>query len=334
MTVRVLHDDDSIADLVADYIEAVKEGRHTTGRRAQRKPRAATVAMYKAVMDVFLKWAGSVKLSDPAALDEKAIDRFTRHLETRPGKNGKPLTSTTIQSYARDVSTFLRWAHKRGSVVGDVRMVVAKPESKRLRPENLLTQSEVALLITSAAKLRDKVLIRMLAQTGCRLGELLSLRVGDVHREDGICYVLFPNGKTGARTAGVERDLYRMLGDYVKTRPGGTDEETPVFLSERKARKGGYLPITDSGVQQMLSKLADDCEIKKPVYAHGFRHLFATEYMRGDDKPGGVRGDPVTLAKILGHRGLTMINATYAKFSDRDIQRATLDHLERMKRRA
>jgi integrase/recombinase XerD len=337
---------DSIADLVSEYLEAVKAGRHTTGKRKQKIPRAATVAMYTSVLrDVFLKWTIRVKLTDPSEITDKVLDRFREYLAAKRDKKGKPLSGTTIQSYARDVSSFLRWAHKRGATA-DVRMVVQDPGEPEF---DLLTQGEVRKLIETAGPLRDKIIVRLLAETGCRLGELLALTVSDIHREDGFHYVAFVDRehstrrlktKDSARTAAIQRDLFKDLREYVNARPGSHEDDAFVFMSERRSRKNGYEPLSASGIQQMLKHLGEDAQIRPDkdgrsrVHAHAFRHLFATEYLRGDDKPGGVRGDPVTLAKILGHRSLAMIQRTYDKRNDRDIQRATLDHLDRLRKRA
>jgi integrase len=365
-TLRVLKDD-SIEDLVGDYIAAVCVGRHTTGKRKQKTPRHATVAMYAAVLGdprnvldrkngpndgVFLAWTKSVKLTDPADLDDKALDRFVRDLETRKGKNGKPLTATTIQSYARDCSSFLRWAHKRGAVA-DVHMVVEEPP----KPEfDLLTQAEVTKLVEMAGSLRDRIIVRILAECGCRLGELLALTVGDVRREDGVHFIAFVDRegkdstgreyrrlktKRSARTAAIAKDLYGDLRSYLngdRKLQGSTEDDASIFLSARRSRKNGFEPLSDSGVQQLLKHLGEDAEIRldkhgrSRVHAHAFRHRYATDYMNGDGKPNGQRGDPVTLARIIGHSGLTMIQKTYDKRDESAIRREMLDHLERRKR--
>jgi integrase len=342
---RVLRDD-TIGDLVTDYLDAVREGRHTTGKRAQKKPRAATIATYESIISrVFLRWAEAAKL-EPADLDDKALDKFTRYLQNEPGKNGKRLTAQTIASYARDVNTFLRWTAKRGATQA-VRMVVEAPSNaarKKKMQDSLLRQDEIAKLVSSAKSLRDRIIVRILVETGCRLGELLSLTIADVHREDSVHYLSFVDRENGrrlktedsARTAAIAKDLFKDLRDYVNARPGSTNEDAPIFMSERRSRKNGYEPLNDSGVQQMIKHLAEDSGIAKPerVHAHGFRHLYAVEYLRPDPKT-GVGGDPVTLAKILGHSGLTMINDTYtAGWQERDTQNAMLAQLERLKKRA
>ena len=159
---------------------------------------------------------------------------------------------------------------------------------------------------------------------------------GNVHRDDGVHYLTFVDRENGrrlktkdsARTAAIQRDLFKDLATYINARPGSTEEDAPIFISERRSRQNGYEPLNDSGVQQMLKNLAKDSGIAKPqrVHAHMFRHLYATEYMRETH-------DPVTLSRILGHSGLQMINATYANLDQRDTQNAMLAQLERIRRR-
>jgi integrase/recombinase XerD len=62
--------------------------------------------------------------------------------------------------------------------------------------ENLLTEQEVKRLAESVLNLRDRALILVLCESGCRVGEILSLKVGGV-RFDQYGAVLFVDGKTG-----------------------------------------------------------------------------------------------------------------------------------------
>jgi integrase len=312
---------DSLRDLVGDYLEAVKVGRHTTSKRKKTIPRSATVALYRTILlDVFMPWADSVGLTDPAEITEDALDKFTEYLQTKPGKNnGRPLSVTTIQSYGRDVNTFLKWAHSQGGVA-DVHMTTETPPDQEF---DLLTRTEIDAMVKTAGSLRDKLIVRILSDTGCRLGELLSLTIGDVVKEDGRHFLNF-RGKTGHRTAGIERELYRDLITYIKARPGSDEHKAMVFMSERKSAKNGYAPLTTSGVQQMLTHLGEDAKVEKRVYAHLLRHGYATEFLRG-------HGDPVTLARVLGHKNLTMIQRVYTHLNDQDVQAAMLAHLGRVR---
>jgi integrase/recombinase XerD len=312
---------DTLRDLVDDYLAAVKSGRATSKKAKQGViPKSATVSQYRTILkDVFLPWAASVKLTDPADVTEAALERFTKHLVTNPGAKGRPLSAVTVKTYGRGVNLMLGWANRRGDMAA-VRMFTNAPETPKF---DLLTRSEIAALVKQADTPRDRLIVRILSDTGCRLGELLNLTIGDVVREEGRHYLRL-RGKTGSRTAGIERELYRDLVSYINGgRKGPAGEKAAVFMSERKT-SAGYQPLKASGVQQLLSHLGEDAGISKRVYAHLLRHGYATEALN--------KGMPETvLMRVLGHRSLDMISRVYVHLADDDVQRAMVEHLDRVR---
>jgi integrase/recombinase XerD len=72
-----------------------------------------------------------------------------------------------------------------------------------------------------------------------------------------------------------------------------------------------------SGVSQLLHALAVTAGIKKRVHPHLLRHSFATWAL--------TRGmNPLTLAQILGHSSLVMIQNVYAHLTPADSYEALL----------
>ena len=65
-------------------------------------------------------------------------------------------------------------------------------------PEELLTEDEVLMMANRADNLRDKALILVLYETGCRIGELISLSIKNVIF-DQYGAILRVTGKTGDR---------------------------------------------------------------------------------------------------------------------------------------
>ena len=165
---------------------------------------------------------------------------------------------------------------------------------------------------------RDKLIVRVLADTGLRLGELLALRPDDVRVEGGKHMLKIPGreragGGRGAWVGGkgdkerlvpISPSLARRLRRFAdRSRPEATSDR--LFLTLRRGRASGQLDgLTESAVEQMIRNLAETAGIKKRVYPHLLRHSFATEYLRRG-------GNPILLQQILGHGSLTMITQTY-----------------------
>lgn len=264
---------------------------------------------------VFLPWARTRELTEPGDLTQRLIDRFTADLYDS-GNDGRPLSRDTIHSYVRPVRQFLRWAHREGDLTTAI-----LPQLPRLnrRVIDVLARDEIDKLEACAQTERDKLVIRLLADTGIRSGELCALRVGDVTRQER-GHLLKVHGKGDKeRLVPLRPELARRIERFVKGRPAGLSTNH-LFYSLRRRADGEYPPITGSGVGQMLDNAADRAGINRRVYPHLLRHSFATEALR--------RGmNPVQLAQILGHSGLQMIDRVYSHLTTTDAYDAMMQML-------
>jgi integrase len=128
----------------------------------------------------FLPWCRHQGISEPEQLDQKVLDRWSFYLiNDRWSPSGKPLARETVRTYNRAVGQFTRWAQRDGSL-GAIKPQAIKKERRVL---NILSREEINRLEDAAADERDKLIIGMLADTGLRLGELLSLRLEDLLEE-------------------------------------------------------------------------------------------------------------------------------------------------------
>jgi site-specific recombinase XerD len=256
--------------------------------------------------EVFLPWAAKAGITEIDQLDQRLLDRFTADLLDSGGRHGQ-LSRHTAHSYIRPVRQCLAWAHAQGDISSSV-----KPQLPRLprRVIDVLSRDDIARLEAVAATERDKLIVRTLADTGLRAGELCGLRVDDLIRHDRGA-LLRVRGKGGKeRLVPLRPEMARRIDRFVRARPAKTRTDH-LFLSLRRRADGEYQPVTGSGVGQMLDVLADRAGITKRVYPHLLRHSFATEALR--------RGmNPIQLAQILGHSGLQMIDQVYSHLTATD----------------
>lgn len=130
---------------------------------------------------------------------------------------------------------------------------------------------------------RQRCLILFFGQTGCRSGEVLSLRWENVHDD----YVRFIDTKNSeSRDVPVGKEMRQMLEDVM---PVWKSPDTLVFQSAR----GGVLG--NSQINLDLKARAKLCGITKPVSCHLFRHSFITTCLQE-----GM--DWFTLSFIVGHK--------------------------------
>lgn len=270
--------------LVAEYLE------HLAARR-----RPKTVQARRTVLErVFLPWVDAQGVAELDDVTPALLDRWSRHLQTEPGAMGRPLSEVTVATYCREVNIFLGWAAKGSGL---------RAESPQLLPRTIevLTRDEMLAMEKASTTDRDKLIVRLLADTGIRAGELVSLHVADVVREEGRAFIRV-RGKRGGRIIGIDPGLYRRLHALADGRDG------PVFVSSRgKPRK----LLTESGVRQVVRDAATLAGITKPVTTHLMRHSFATWYLNAG-------GDPISLRRDLGHASLRMIDQVYVHLAGRD----------------
>ena len=74
-----------------------------------------------------------------------------------------------------------------------IKLGAAKSRARKL-PEDMITQEEVLRLINAAKVSRDRAFVSTLYESGCRLGELLPLKIGQL-QFDSLGAQLRVNGK-------------------------------------------------------------------------------------------------------------------------------------------
>ncbi len=265
---------------------------------------------------ILLPFCARENIREIGSLTARKLDVLSAELLENGGRNGSPLSKHSVHSYTRAINHFLTWAQKEGE------KVPAKAQLPRLpkRLVDVLSREEIQHMEEAARSERDKLIVRILADTGLRVGELLGLRTSDLI-EQGRNYYLHVRGKGSQdRLVPVPR-LYRRLRIFAERGRPRDAGSTRLFISHRRRPGGEYQPLTTSGVDQMLRHLAEEAGITKRVYPHLLRHSFATWQL--------TRGmNPIQLAQILGHSSLAMIQQVYSHLSPGDAYEAMLRTLQ------
>jgi integrase len=283
---------DVFARLVDDYVQEK--------RAAGASPR--TVGHYREVLErVLIPFCVDRQIKTPAELTPRHLhDLGAGLLDGTGARSGRAISKATVHSYMRAINTFLGWAHAEG----EGSAARGKLPTMRRRVLETLSREEVDRLEDAAETERDKLIVRLLADTGMRLGELLALRPRDI-RVEGQRHVIMVQGKGDRErlvpiTPGFARRL-RRFADRSRSDARGDR----IFITLRRGRSSGkFDPITKSAVEQMIRAMAEKAGISKRVYPHLLRHSFATDYLRRG-------GNPILLQQILGHSSLAMITQTY-----------------------
>ncbi len=140
-----------------------------------------------------------------------------------------------------------------------------------------------ANFIGSILGTRDRAIAMLLAKTGVRRGELVSMDLGDISWEQG-SILLKPKPKRTNRLVFFDEEAAVELAKWVRLRERveGADETPALFLNEaghRLDRNGVYWAIRGwaelAGVSDPGSPNAGD-----RFFVHCFRHWFTTQLLR------------------------------------------------------
>ena len=185
--------------------------------------------------------------------------------------------------------------------------------SKRMLPEDILTEDEIEKMVESANNLRDKAIIALLFDAGIRIGELVTLRLKDINLNSEPAHITV-NGKTGMRQIPLFFSV-PYLANYINTQKklGPTDTLTHGEGSWSVIKKR----VDYGAIRMMLKRTAIAAGIKKRIYPHLFRHSRASNYAN--------KLTEQQLKVFFGWSGASRMAATYVHLSGRDIDNAVLE---------
>ena len=253
-----------------------------------------------------MTWSEAERLR-PGDLDRRVLTRYAAHVRAQ---NLRP---ESVRSYLRSVNVWASWAESEGHLQGHARAVMPKAQREVIE---VLTREEIDRMEAAATTPRDKLIVRVLADTGIRVSELVELRMSDLLVRDGLAYLLV-RGKTGERLVGVSKQLHRRLARYAELgRSGDTGDDSRLFTP-----LVGSDPLTRSGVARRVREVGVLAGIRQTVGPHLLRHSYATWALRPVAR-GGLGMNPLMLERVLGHRSLAMIDRHYLHASADDLHAA------------
>ncbi|MBN1678316.1 MAG: tyrosine-type recombinase/integrase [Candidatus Thermoplasmatota archaeon] len=153
-----------------------------------------------------------------------------------------------------------------------------------------LKQDELKNLLEAPRRMRDRLIIKLLYETGMRVGELCSLTIGDVDLESGeITIQEAKRHREGRKVPLVNSWTKTMLRDYIGTRKVRKD---PLFMSNKRG------PLSRRQVERLIWNYGERIGLDKDKrHPHVLRHTHAVHALKS-----GI--DLRTLQQNLGHSSI------------------------------
>jgi len=149
---------------------------------------------------------------------------------------------------------------------------VKRSECKLPNEGDLISEDDVKKIIEACEHPRDKALISMLYESGCRIGEIASLQIGNITFDEyGVLIVV--EGKTGSRKLRLIAST-PYLSTWLQSHPLKADKESPLWICFGSTNHN--LAVRYSTIRALLIRLMKKTGIKKRINPHSFRHARAT----------------------------------------------------------
>ncbi|MHA1832996.1 MAG: tyrosine-type recombinase/integrase [Candidatus Baldrarchaeia archaeon] len=253
-----------------------------------------------------------------ARMTRKPFERLKRRdIEELVRKvNEADYSEHTKRDFKIILKRFYQWlkgcSEEENEYPEEVRWIKTSPKEKRIMPEMLLTSEEIKKLVEVAENPRDKALVLTHYESGCRIGETLSLRIRNV-KFDQYGAILQVNGKTGPRRVRIIAAT-PALAMWLSMHPFKGDPNSPLWIG--MGTKGRYKPLDYHATRMLFKRLARKAGLNKRIYTHLFRHSRATELANVLTE--------AQMKELFGWTQSSDMPSVYVHLSGRDVDKALL----------
>jgi integrase/recombinase XerD len=244
--------------------------------KAERKS-PGTIRTYSDGVTKFLRWCA--ENGHPAELSRTTAQAFLADLLDE-GMEGN-----TARSRDLALKRYAAWLVDEGELSANP-LLGLKPPKADHKVVNALSDDQLKRLIKvcqgkSLQDRRDEAIVRLMAETGMRAGEVLSLQVADVNLHDGLVTVVRGKGGKG-RVAPFGSQTAAALDRYLRARRSHRLADSGALWVGGGGKGFGY-----HGLNAVLKARAKAAGIEG-FHLHLMRHTAATRWLRAGGSEGGM----------------------------------------------
>ncbi len=259
---------------------------------------AATIRWYRSLLGRFCEGCRAVEVRAVDAHDIRA------YIAALPDAG---YGEESIKDHRRALHKFWAWIKLEYDIPNPMRNIAyPKPPRPNPRPARM---EDVRLLFTNAGEkrfgIRNRAIMALLLDTGCRRNEISQMNIGDVHLQSNTIMIM--RGKGGKiRAVKFTEYTHEILSEWLAVR----EPVDALFYDPDTLER-----LLPNGIGQMLKRIARRVGVDGRISAHRWRDLFATQYILNG-------GDLVTLSKLMGHNSINTTVDHYIAFTDLQISEA------------
>jgi len=216
----------------------------------------ATVKSYRSCFRTFL---ASFEKHDPKHIKKEEILQYMLYQI----KHYK-ISESSQNSIINAIKFYYEKVLKKPSEYYDLR----RPK-KPVQLPNILSEAEIKSLLSHTKNLKHRTVLATIYSAGLRLGEVVKLRIEDIHSDDMTIFVKGAKGKKDRYTI-LSDQLLRLLRDYYRA------YKPSYWLFE--GQDGGQ--YSKRSVQNVLRKSVKESKVNAFATVHTLRHSFATHLLQ------------------------------------------------------
>ncbi len=184
------------------------------------------------------------------------------------------ISPRTVEDYKQAIRKYYKWKLSDREFQKRVQWIKVRGNSvNRLKKsEEMVTVEEMHKLVENCISVRDKALFSLLYDSGCRVGEILTLRIRDL-QNDQWGTVLHVSGKTGERMVRIVGDSVPYLREWVQQHPKANNPDSMVFVST--SAQAYSEPMNYPEMARALNRAKRRAGITRRIHPHLFRHTRA-----------------------------------------------------------
>jgi len=255
---------------------------------SERRLAEGTVRNYMSDLEDFASFLREQRVETMEALTAREVRMWEmEHI-------GAGEAPRTVRRRMAAVGSWLRFLRRHGMYDTDLMAKVSIPRQPKRLPV-FFRESETEHLYDAGIfgddflGRRDRLMLRMLYETGIRRAELVGLREASA---DLSSLTLKVRGKRDKeRLIPIESELAHNISDYIALKRQTVGETDWLFVN----RKGE--PMRPEGVNYVVKKYMTSLSDADRISPHVFRHSFATHIL-------SQGGDLVAIKQLLGHENL------------------------------
>lgn len=240
-----------------------------------------TMPGYKSALKTFGQYLSQANV-DILDVDRNVLRGFIEYIRD------KGLTHRSLESNFSVLSSFYEYLNYEGMVPRNPVLEVRKRYLKSYKDNGgnherkIISIDDMAKMINSEMNIRDKAIITLLAKTGIRRNELISLDMADVDLIE-MKIILKPTHKRTNRVVFFDDETAFILRRWLKIREGVNKRHSPALLLNAEGNRLGKDGVYDVVVKAAIRVGLSDSQSSNPddhFFPHCCRHWFTTHLRR------------------------------------------------------